>query len=72
MQDESFESMRQAVYAVAEVSGRIGPEALDRDHALRGLLFALFVAGAAWRPACSCGANRNAAAALPPHAGNEA
>jgi hypothetical protein len=72
VQDESFEGMRQVVYAVAAVSGRIGPDALDRDHDLRGLLFAVFTAGAARRPACPCGANPSVAAALPPHAGNQA
>jgi hypothetical protein len=72
VQNESFERMRQAVYAIAAVSGRIGPDALDRDHELRGLLFAIFAAGAAQRPPCCCGANRSVAAALPPHAGNEA
>ncbi|WP_431268778.1 hypothetical protein [Dankookia sp. P2] len=72
MQDESFERMRQLVYALAAVSGRVGPDALDRDHDLRGLLFAVFAAGAAQRPACCCGANLSASAALPPHAGNEA
>ena len=72
MQDESFESMRQAVYAIAAVSGRVGPDVLDRDHGLGGLLFAIFAAGAARHPACFCGANRIAAAALPEHAGNEA
>ena len=72
VQDDPFEKMRQAVYAVAAVSGRIGPDALDRDHDLRGLLFAIFAAGAAQRSPCCCAANRSAAVALPPHAGNQA
>ena len=63
MQDESFEWMRQAVYAVAAVSGRVGPDVLDRDHDLRGLLFAVFAAGAAQQPACEPERCRRVAAA---------
>ena len=72
MQDKSFERMRQIVYAVAAASGRVGPDVLDRDHDLRGLLFAVFAAGAAGGPPGCGGANPVAAAALPADAGNQA
>jgi hypothetical protein len=72
VRDESFERMRQAIHAIAAESGRVGPDVLDRYHDLRGLLFAIFAAGAAQRPACLCRVNRTAAAALPDDAGNEA
>ena len=68
MPDACFERMRQAVHAIAAVSRRVGPDTLD----LRGPLFAIVTAGGAQRPACFCGANRTAPAALPEHAGNEA
>ena len=59
MQQDEFERMRAAVYAVAAVSGRVGPDVLDRDHGLRALLFAVFAAGAAKATACGCAAERD-------------
>ncbi|MFZ4410924.1 MAG: hypothetical protein ACOYOH_26515 [Paracraurococcus sp.] len=72
VRDESFERMRDAVYAVAAVSGRVGPDTLDRDHDLRGLLFAVFAAGAAKPAECRCGVTRSGPAALPEPAGKAA